>query len=176
MKTNPAGVALMHRFESCRLEAYPDPKTGGEPWTIGWGHTAGVKPGQTCTKEQADAWYDEDNDFAEDVINKNVKIELEQHEFDALVSIVFNVGKGREDVPGRPGRDGIIWLRSGKNSTLLRKLNAGDRTGAADEFLKWVSPGSSVERGLRRRRVAERALFFGEDWEQALKNHIDAGG
>lgn len=168
---SPEGLALVQRFEDCKLIAYPDPKTGGVPWTIGWGHTAGVMPGDTCTQEEADAWLVEDLAAAEDIAADHVEADLmEEHEFDAFVSILFNVGQGSH------ARDGIIRLKDGRPSTLLRKLRDGDKAGAADEFLKWVSPGTDVERGLRRRRVAERALFLGADWRMALRTHIAGGG
>lgn len=159
MKISLNGVALMHRFEELRLESYPDPKTGGDPWTIGWGHTgADVYPGLLWTPAQADKAFEEDVAFAEQAVDRAVAVVLKQCEFDAMVSIVFNVG------PGSSAKSGIIRLRNGSPSTLLRKLNDGDREGAADQFLAWRSPGSSVEKGLRFRRRCERALFLGKDW------------
>jgi lysozyme len=170
MKTGAEGIALIQRFENCELEAYPDPKTGGVPWTIGWGHTAGVMPGDRCTQEQADEWLGEDLQEVEDLVARHVEAGLTQEQHDAMVSIIYNVGRGSAS------RDGIIRLKSGRPSTLLRKLNEGDIAGAADEFSKWVSPGSNVERGLKRRRVAERALFLGDDWRRELAHYITSGG
>lgn len=168
---SPDGLGLVQHFETCELIAYPDPKTGGDPWTIGWGHTNGVRPGDTCTQQEADAWLLEDIAESEQIANDRGEVDdLEPHELDAFVSILFNVG------PGSSNRDGIIRLKDGRPSTLLRKLRAGDKDGAAEEFLKWVSPGTSVERGLKRRRVAERTLFLGGDWRKALQEHIAGGG
>lgn len=157
MKLSETGLAFIKKFEACKLKAYPDPKTGGAPWTVGWGATGvGVGPGTEWTQQQADARLTEDVSLRETLVNNAVTVPLTQGQFDAMVSIVFNVGQGS------PTRDGIIRLKSGLPSTLLRKLNAGDYDGCADAFLSWVSPGSTVERGLTIRRKAERAMFEGE--------------
>lgn len=159
MKTSAKGIALIHSFEDLRLRAYPDPKTGGEPWSIGWGNTQymdgrKVKKGDVITKAQAD------DDFAFDLLDFErqvtaaVKVPMTQGQFDAMVSIVYNVGAGDKY------KSGIIRLKDGSPSTLLRKLNAGDYRGAADQFDVWISKGSAVEKGLRRRRAAEKALFL----------------
>jgi len=159
MRLSHDGAELMHRFEACRLEAYPDPKTGGDPWTIGWGHTGSdVHPGLVWTQEKADDTFMEDVRVHEQNVDGCVTVEVDQDQYDALVSIMFNVG------PGGPRKDGIARLRDGRPSTLIRRLNAGEFDEAADQFLVWVSPGSNVERGLRFRRRCERAMFLGEDW------------
>ena len=159
MKLSADGRELIHEFERCELAAYPDPKTGGAPWTIGWGRAHGVRPGDTCTREQADAWFEEDVASFERDVESLVTVSLEQWQFGALVSFAYNVGS---DIDEDTKAEGL------GDSTLLKKLNAGDYVGAAEEFLKWVSPGSSVERGLRRRRRAERAMFLGLDWRAEL--------
>lgn len=149
-RTSPEGQNVIKEFEDCKLVAYPDPKTGGDPWTVGWGATGeGIGPGTVWTQAQADHRLTEDLHRFENMVFKYVKAPLTQGMFDALVSIFFNVG------PGSMKKDGIARLKNGNPSTLLRKLNAGDYDGARAEFLKWVSPGSNVERGLRRRRLAE---------------------
>jgi lysozyme len=163
MRISPPGVALIKHFESCALSAYPDPKTGGEPWTLGWGHTRGVKEGHTCTQEEADEMFDEDVGEFERVVLAAVRAPINQWQFDALTSFAYNVGPGRKGV-----KDGLVELKGGGPSTLLRRLNAGDYVAAADEFLRWVNPGSSVENGLRTRRTAERAMFLGLDWRRAI--------
>lgn len=172
MNVSEDGQALIKRFESCRLESYPDPKTGGAPWTIGWGHTGLTGPGEVWTQEEADRQFTEDlGSFEQMLIARTIQV-FGQGQFDALVSFLYNVGPGRIGV-----KDGLFALKAtGQPSTLLTKFRVGNIIGAADEFLKWVNPGSSVERGLRRRRVAERALFLGEDWREALDNHIESGG
>lgn len=159
MRLSPQGAELIKHFEACSLSAYPDPKTGAAPWTIGYGRTYGVRPGDTCTREQADAWFEEDIASFERDVESLVTVALEQGQFDALVSFAYNVGS---DIDADDKAEGL------GDSTLLKKLNAGNHGAAAEEFLKWVSPGSSVERGLRRRRRAERAMFLGFDWRAEL--------
>lgn len=154
MRISPAGVQLIKDFEGCKLTSYPDPKTGGHPYTVGWGATgAGIGPETVWTQPYADARLLEDIAEREAVINAKVTHPMTQGQFDAFVSILYNVGHGN------PRRDGIIELKSGWPSTLLRKFNAGDIGGAETEWCKWVSPGSSVMHGLFRRRQAELVLF-----------------
>lgn len=143
MKTASAGKELIKHFESCRLKAYPDPGTGGAPWTIGWGHTGGVRPSDTCTLAQADAWFDEDLEEHEGYVNQLVKVLLTQNQFDALVSFCYNVGPTNLS-----------------SSTLLRKLNEEDYAGAAAQFLRWNKASGRVLPGLTRRREMERELFL----------------
>lgn len=156
MKTSPAGIDLIKHFESCHLKAYPDPKTGGAPWTCGWGETRGVTPDTWWTQEEADRRLAQTITEVENIVCKHVTHEMTQGQFDAFVSIVFNVG------PGNQWKDGICRLKDGRPSTLLRKFNAGDIGGCETEWTRWISPGSNVERGLLRRRQAELRLFRGE--------------
>ncbi len=164
------GLELIKGDEELRLKAYPDPysqrgramqlplakrgagwdKLPGGPWTIGWGHTGGVKEGDTCTVEQAREFLRLDAASAEGIVNQAVKVALTQNQFDALVSFVFNVG------PGNPktGREGFL------TSTLLRKVNAGDSAGAAAEFQRWNHAQGTVSGGLTARRKREAALFM----------------
>lgn len=162
MKTSEAGRDLIKRFESCRLKAYPDPKTGGAPFTCGWGETHGVTADTWWTQHEADRRLEESIAATEILVSKYVRHEMTQGQFDAFVSIIFNVGAGNQ------WKDGICRLRDGRPSTLLRKFNEGDIGGCETEWTRWVSPGSSVEHGLLRRRQAELALFRGEaDKEKA---------
>lgn len=134
---------LIKHFEGCSLEAYADPATGAEPWTIGYGHTGPeVHPGMTITQDEADALLREDAEKVAKQIAPMVHVPLSQEEFDALVCFVFNVGIGNF-----------------AKSTLLKKLNAGDYEGAADELPKWNKAAGKVMAGLTRRRNAERELF-----------------
>lgn len=139
MQTSQRGIDLIKRFEGLRLRAYDDGV--GIP-TIGYGHTAGVKPGLTITADQAVQFLREDLHSAERDIDRLVTVHLCQHQFDALASLVFNIG-------GTAFRD----------STLLRKLNAGDYTGVAVQFDRWVHGGGKILPGLVKRRAAERAMF-----------------
>ncbi len=133
------GLALTQRFEGCRYVAYQD-SVG--VWTIGYGHTRGVHEGMTCTQAQALAWLVEDVASAEAEVNRVVTVPLTQHEFDALVDFVFNLGDG-----------------SFEHSTMLRLLNAGDHANAVNEFRKWDKAGGVEVAGLLRRRLAEAAEF-----------------
>ena len=133
--------ALTESFEGCRLKAYRDSKG---VWTIGYGHTGGiVEEGMTCTQVQADIWLALDIAWAESVVNREVKLQLTQNEFDALVDFVFNCGAGNFH-----------------SSTLLRLVNAGRHAEAALEFEKWDHCSGQVVAGLLRRRQAEEALFL----------------
>ena len=143
MKTSHAGRDFIAEHEGLRLVAYPDPGTGGEPITSGVGHTGGVKLGDRITHEQAMAFLAADLHTAESAIDNMVKVPLSQQEHDALVSFIFNVGSG-----------------AFRDSTLRRFLNAGDRRGAANEFLRWTRAGGREMAGLVTRRKAERALFL----------------
>ena len=134
---------LIKEFEGCKLEAYPDPASGGEPWTIGVGSTKGVHKGMVITQEQADEYLVNDVAHAANAVNQMVAVSITQGEFDALCSFAFNLGIGNL-----------------KNSTLLKKLNSGDIQGAADQFLVWNKAAGKVMAGLTRRRKAERALFL----------------
>lgn len=139
------GLDLIKKFEGCKLKAYPDPGTGGYPWTIGYGHTKDVKPGDTCTQEQAEAWLlEEAEEFAKQV-RALVTVDLYNYELDALTSFAYNVGIGNL-----------------KKSTLLKKLNAGDRLGASAEFGKWNKAAGKILPGLTKRREQERLLFLNQ--------------
>lgn len=154
MQTSDAGKALIKSFEDCKLTAYPDPKTGGDPWTCGWGSTGpDVGPGTCWLQSMADARFESDLARFEALVNKHVTHTMTQGQFDAFVSIVYNVGPGSKD------RDGIIRLKDGRPSTLLRMFNAGDIGGCEIQWERWISPGSNVSKGLLRRRRAELDLF-----------------
>lgn len=143
-KTNQAGIDIVKEFESCRLKAYRC--AAGVP-TIGWGHTKGIRMGQTITQAQADAYLVEDLEEFEEAVERYVAAPLNDNEFSALVSLVFNIGPS-------------AFL----HSTLLYRLNRGWRKLAADQFLVWnkgtVKGKKVVLRGLVRRRAAERELFL----------------
>ena len=130
---------LVKHFEGCKLSAYKCP---AGVWTIGYGHTAGVKQGDTCTQMQADLWLKNELAAQERTINEFVIVKITQNQRDALASFIYNVGPG-----------------AFKNSTLARKLNNGDYVGAAAEFAKWTKAGGKTLPGLISRRAAERALF-----------------
>lgn len=144
MKTSTKGVALIKSAEGLRLKAYPDPGTGGLPWTIGYGSTSGVTRNMLITETQAEQMLAEDLVRFERIVERQVQVPLNQGQFDALVSFTYNVGEGNFT-----------------KSTLLRKLNAGDIAGAAEQFSRWVHASGKVLPGLVKRRAAERAMFLG---------------
>lgn len=128
--------------EGLRLTAYPDPGSGGAPWTLGYGHTMYVSEGDTCTVEQADAWLIADIARAENIVIRCVRGSLTQNQFDALVDFAFNVGAGNFQA-----------------STLLKKINASDYIGACGEFKRWVYAAGKPLPGLAVRRAMEANWF-----------------
>ena len=96
MEISAAGLDLLKRLEGCRLEAYPDPGSGAEPWTIGYGHTgAEVRPGLVISQEQAERWLLDDlQDRGRALKTLLAGVPLNQGQFDALLSFCFNVGTG----------------------------------------------------------------------------------
>ncbi len=144
MKTSQAGIDLIKEFEGFVDHAYPDPGSGGEPITIGYGHTGGVKLGETCTRAQAEEWLREDLRFAEAAVDHLVTVPLEQHQFDALVSFTYNCGQGALG-----------------QSTLLKLLNAGNYNATPVQFDRWNKGPNGPMPGLTRRRAAERKMFEG---------------
>jgi lysozyme len=147
MKTSATGLRLLETFEGLRLDAYPDPGTGGEPWTIGVGTTRypggrAVREGDRITEAQAREFLALDVEHVEQAVERMVTVPLTQPQFDALVSLGYNIGIG---ALGR--------------STLIRRLNESDADGAAAQFDVWINAGGKPMEGLRRRRRAERALF-----------------
>lgn len=147
-QTNASGVILIKAFEGLRLKAYQD---AVGVWTIGYGTTRGVKPGQEITEAQAEAFLKADLNRFERAVSQAVRIPINDNQFSALVSFTYNVGSGA--------------LRS---STLLRKLNRRDVYGAAREFPRWNRAGGRILAGLTRRRRAEQALFLGQNYQRFL--------
>jgi len=147
VKVSADCIALIRHFEGCKLKAYKCP---AGVWTIGYGHTgADVLPDTEWTQEQADNRLMKDLGFYESDVLRYVTVPLTQNQFDALVSFTYNLGASN--------------LR---RSTLLDMLNDGRYEGAADQFLLWVNRGSKFEKGLTRRRKAERLLFLDKEWNQ----------
>lgn len=139
MKTDKKGIELIKEFEGCKLKAYQD-SVG--VWTIGYGHTKGVKKGDVITQDQANQFLIEDLADAENAVNRLVKVEINQDMFDALSSFTFNLGAG-----------------SLQSSTLLKLLNQGKYSEASEQFTRWVFAGGQKLDGLVRRRKAEQKLF-----------------
>jgi lysozyme len=154
-------TALVRHFEGCKLAAYPDPGTGGSPWTIGWGATgAGIRKGVVWTQAQADARLA--TDFAKKAADVSAIIgsaPTTANQFDALCSFAYNCGLGD--------------LRS---STLLKKHLAGHFTEAAAEFGKWNKAAGHVLPGLTKRRAAEAALYGAPDGTADIQRIIKIAG
>jgi lysozyme len=144
MKTSEEGRALIKKFEGCELEAY---QCSANVWTIGYGHTQGIKEGDVCTQEDADRMLEEDLEEFEGYVQEAVNVPLEQHEFDALVAWTYNLGPSN--------------LRS---STMLKRLNDSKFDQVPLEMRRWNKAGGKVLDGLVRRREAESLLFTNEDW------------
>lgn len=145
------GINLIKQFEGCAkirsdgmVEAYPDPGTGGEPWTIGWGATGGgIQRGTVWSQEQCDMRLERDlSRYAAEVDRALGEARTTQPQFDALVSFHYNTS-------------------AIARATLTRKHKAGDVPGAAREFARWNRAAGRVLHGLTRRRAAEAALYRG---------------
>ncbi len=144
MRTSENGIALIRRWEGLELESYQD--IAGV-WTIGYGHTETAGPNQKISEREAEDLLKRDLEPRERAVGDLTSVSLNQNEFDALVSFVYNVGVGAY-----------------KNSTARKRLNRGDRVGAA-EALTWFNKATigGVLRevnGLKRRRASEQALFL----------------
>jgi lysozyme len=151
MQPSQACIRLIQEFEGCARKqpdgsflAYPDPGTGGDPWTIGWGSTGpDIRKGVVWTQQQCDDRFAEHLDeFASKVSSLLGDTPTTQCQFDAMVSFAYNVGVGNLS-----------------SSTLLRKHKAGNYQGAAAEFARWNKAAGKVLPGLTRRRTAEAALY-----------------
>ncbi|OTG94981.1 lysozyme [Acinetobacter sp. ANC 3832] len=139
-----SGVDIICGFEGKELKAYDD---GVGVWTIGFGTTIypdgiKVKKGDVCTLEQAKSYMAHDLKKFEQTVNTAVVVPLNQNQFDALVSLTYNIGQ-----------------TAFKDSTLLKKLNAGDYLGAAAQFNVWNKVKGKIVQGLVNRRAKERKLF-----------------
>ncbi len=147
MTVSKKGMDLIKSFEGLSLKAYPDPGSGGDPWTIGYGATGpGIAKGLVWTEAQANNRLADDvSRFADGVSSLIGSAPTTQGQFDAMVSLAFNVGLGNFG-----------------SSTLLKKHKAGDHAGAAAEFARWNRAAGKVMAGLTRRRAAEAAMYRGE--------------
>lgn len=140
MHASPNGLNLIKSFEGFSADPYQD---SAGVWTIGYGHTSGVnKSAPRITERQAEEFLDIDIKRAEFDIERYISFDLNQNQYDALASLVFNVGAAP-----------LL-------GTLGRLLNAGDVAGAAEQFGRWIYADHKPLKGLIRRREAEKALFL----------------
>ena len=145
MKISQKGIDFIKSHEALRLKAYQDSKG---VWTIGWGHTKGVKPGDVITRAQAEQFIRDDFAWVERTLNADLvtgrdKPLVTQNEYDALCSLVFNIGSN-------------AYL----DSTVRRKIKQGDKMAAARAFKMWVYSEHKFVQGLANRRADEVRLFL----------------
>ena len=140
MKLSPAGVEALKQYEGLSLTAYRD---SGGVWTIGYGSTRDVREGMRISQAEADQRFLADTEWAQAAVRTDVVVPITQPQFDALVSLAYNIGAG-----------------AFAKSTLVRLLNAGDYRGAAEQFLAWNKVRGEVVTGLAERRAKERAMFM----------------
>ena len=138
------GLALIKKFEGCELEAY---QCSAGVWTIGYGHTKDVEEGMTITQEEAEQMLVDELHEYESYIDKYVTVALNQNQFDALVSWVYNLGPANLSA-----------------STMLKVLNSGEYEDVPAQMKRWNKAGGKVLEGLIRRREAEACLFVGKEW------------
>ena len=144
MKISEKGLDLIKFYEGCEYNAY---RCAAGVLTIGYGHTKGVKEGDLITQQEADALLLHEMDEYEGYINNMVTVDLEQNQFDALVSWVFNLGSSNLS-----------------SSTLLKKINNKEFDAVPEQIKRWNKAGGKVLDGLIKRRNSEALLFEGKEW------------
>jgi|TARA_B100000073_G_scaffold311495_1_gene284609 GH24 family phage-related lysozyme (muramidase) len=149
MQLSKTGIELLKHFEGCELKAYQD-SVG--VWTIGYGHTKGIYEGLEITQSEAEKMLVDELPEYEGYISDKVVPMLQQHEFDALVCWVYNLGPTNLS-----------------SSTMLKKLNAGEFKEVPFQMKRWDKAGGQPLLGLTRRRNAEALLFKGEQWKDYLE-------
>ena len=149
MQLSKTGIELLKHFEGCELKAYQD-SVG--VWTIGYGHTKGIYEGLEITQSEAEKMLQDELPEYEGYVTDKVVPMLQQHEYDALVCWVYNLGPTNLS-----------------SSTMLKKLNAGEFKEVPFQMKRWDKAGGQPLLGLTRRRNAEALLFKGEDWKDYLE-------
>jgi lysozyme len=150
------GMAIHESYRGEAYHATADEKARGIS-TIGFGTTKGVKPGEKTTPERALMRLLADANEFERGMRKCIHVPLHQYEWDAYVSLTYNIGLGKSGVS-----DGFCEVRRGGPSMLVRKLNAQDYTGACREILRWNKQSGRVLNGLVKRREDEYRMCMGE--------------
>ena len=139
MRISEEGVALIKKFEGCELESYKCP---AGVWTIGYGHTKGVKEGDSISMNEADEMLEKELIEYENYVDTLVTVPLTDYQRDALISWTYNLGPTNL-----------------KSSTLLRKLNEGDYDAVPHEMMRWTRAGGKELEGLVKRRTVEANMF-----------------
>ena len=146
MRTSEKGIEFIKLSEGLLLKAYQD---SGGVWTIGYGHTKGVKKGDQITEFMATEYLKDDLRTSEQAVSLYVTSEINQNQFDALVSFTFNLGPGNL-----------------KSSTLLKRVNADPNDPDIErQFKRWIYCKGVVLKGLVKRREREAAIYFGRPWK-----------
>lgn len=146
MKTSKNGIAIIREFEGCKLTAY---RCAANVLTIGYGHTKGVKDGQIITENEAIEFLKQDLNIAETYLNKHLP-NLNQNQFDALVSFIFNCGIGAFE-----------------RSTLFRMIKNNSNDSLIKwEFRKWNKANGKILNGLTNRRIKESELYFNSEYHE----------
>ena len=155
MNISEDGLKIIKTSEGFRANAYPDPGSkDGTPFTIGFGHTRGVKPGDTVTRALAEAYLRRDVAWAVDAVNKGISVETTQNQFDAFVSLAFNVGAS-----------GFL------KSSALRFHNAGKFSVVPSKIALWNKNDGKVMKGLVNRRAAEGRLYASNLTEETTQRN-----
>lgn len=152
-----AGAVLIAAFEG--FSALSEQPLPGDKWTVGFGHTENVEPGQQVALPQALGMLKGDLELASKTVTKYVRVPMTQNQFDALTSLVFNIGSA-----------------SFVASTLLKKLNAGDMDGVDTEWMRWKYFHGVAQKGLENRRAAELAVFHGKPIEAVVGDRLCFAG
>lgn len=161
MKMSNEGRKVTKYFESLKLRAYPDPATGGKPWTIGYGHTGpDVYPGLAISQTRAEQLLDADLAKAEAEVNKYGH-NLTQGQFDCLVDMVFNMGSGFIR-PDNINGDFDDFVASGNKVEMRKRIP------------QFRMAKGKVMKGLVRRRAANLALWDGKSGDEAIKLGVAA--
>lgn len=151
MDISQNGIDLIQHYEGCSLTAYRD---SDNILTIGYGHTHDVYSGMTITQDEADELFLNDIKSFVSMLNSKLSVSVNQNQFDALLSFLYNVGPGEVGV-----KDGLFVLKSGSPSTLWKMIQSNNFNGAASQFTLWCRSGGVVLRGLLARRRTEQLLF-----------------
>lgn len=146
MKISQEGLSLIKKFEGCEYNSY---KCAANVWTIGYGHTEGVKEGDLVSQQEAEKLLEKDVEVFEKAVNDAVEVPISQSQFDALVSWTFNLGSG-----------------SLNSSTMLKKLNNQEYDEVPAQIKRWNKACGKVLQGLVRRREAEALLYEGKEWSK----------
>jgi len=146
MQTSDKGKEFIKHFEGCRLEAY---QCSSDVWTIGFGHARGVEKDDKISKKQADNLLSADIEMVETHVQRLITVDLNQSQWDAIVSWCFNLGCGN--------------LRA---STMLQVINSGELNKVSEQIIRWDKVGKKAVAGLTRRRKAEADLFDNGVYEQ----------